>query len=1054
MNKLICKPATMDAVKEKKPDTAKGKPSAVKKKKSPPQEEAEASSGMGMFFALEPRIMFDGAALATGAEVIQDTTTQDQTPIPGIDGETSSNSNNNDSSDSDALWSSGLSLSAPSDRKEIVFIDTSVDNYQTLMEGIDPNAEVILLDSTRDGIEQIAEILGERTDIDAVHIISHGDSGELHLGTGVLDAASMQGEYADELSTIKQALTDEADFLIYGCNFGEGASGSDAATLLSALTGADVAASSDLTGAEALGGDWDLEVQTGIIESDVIIDKHVQETYAGVLDITTGLVANWTFDADATDSSGNSYDGTLTNGATIDATDSTDIVGEGKLSLDGTDDYVDLNSHATTIGSLSEGTIAAWIRTSATGVEQTIFSLSDTADSNSYASLRLTAADQLFFAVRENGTLFHFDSTATNLADGNWHHVVVTVSATGNNMYIDGSAVAVTYVNGNASSTNFLADVTSADTLAIGKEQPSTGPQKYFDGLIDDVRVYDRALTSADIDELFATSNPLVVDTTSDVADGDTSSISALLGSKGADGFISLREAIEAANNTLGTDTISFDISDPLVSGAHTIDLLSALPDITDAIIIDGTSEPDYAGTPIIELNGTSAGAGVDGLRLVAGSDGSTIQGLVINRFGGDGIEINNSDNNIIAGNYIGTDVTGLVDLGNGLDGIRVDSSTNTLIGGSTVSARNIISGNSSAGIRDFYSTGTTILGNYIGVDATGIVALGNSGMGISLWGGSNAVVGGSGANEGNVISGNSGQGILLYSGSGHTIQGNYIGTDTSGTIDLGNLQNGIVATLTSMNNLIGGTGAGEGNVIAFNSLVGVAVSTGSGNSILGNAIYSNDDLGIDLGTTGVTANDAGDADTGGNLLQNYPVLTTVNTTGGQVSISGTLNSTASTTFRIEFYASAAADGTGYGEAERFLGYATVTTDGSGNATINETQAWAVTSGEYVTATATKIDNVGQVGIDDALAYGNTSEFSQNVVANTGPVNTVPGAQTVNEDTSLAISGISVADSNTNLTSVQLSVTNGTLNVTLSGAATISAGANDSSTLTLSGNQA
>ncbi|MDH5564700.1 MAG: DUF4347 domain-containing protein, partial [Nitrospirota bacterium] len=430
MKKMICKPPTMDAVKEKKPAAPKAKAGAPKKKKAAPQEDAEPSSGMGILFALEPRIMFDGAAVATGAEVIQETTTQEQTVIPSIDGETST-----DSSASDALWSSGLSLSAPSDRKEIVFIDTSVEDYQTLMEGIDPNAEVILLDSTRDGIEQIAEILGERTDIDAVHIISHGEAGELQLGTGSLNLASMKGEYADELSVISQALTQEADFLIYGCNFGEGESGTEAATLLAELTGADVAASSDLTGAEALGGDWDLEVQTGMIESEVIVDQQTQEAFAGVLDITTGLVANWTFDADATDSSGNNYDGTLTNGATIDATDATDIVGEGKLSLDGTDDYVDLNSHATTIGSLSEGTIAAWIRTSATGVQQTIFSLSDTADSNSYASLRLTAADQLFFAVRENGTLFHFDSTATNLADGNWHHVVVTVSATGNNMY-------------------------------------------------------------------------------------------------------------------------------------------------------------------------------------------------------------------------------------------------------------------------------------------------------------------------------------------------------------------------------------------------------------------------------------------------------------------------------------------------------------------------------------------------------------------------------------------------------------------------------------------
>ena len=529
----------------------------------------------------------------------------------------------------------------------------------------------------------------------------------------------------------------------------------------------------------------------------------------------------------------------------------------------------------------------------------------------------------------------------------------------------------------------------------------------------------------------------------------------------GADASISLREAIIAANNTTGLDTIDFNISDPLVSGAYTIDVLSALPDITDTIIIDGTSEPDYAGTPIIELNGTSAGVGIDGLRLVAGSDGSTIQGLVINRFGGDGLEVNSSDNNTIAGNYIGTDVTGLVDLGNGQNGIRVVSSTNTLIGGGTVSARNVIAGNTGAGIRDEGSSGTIIQGNYIGVDAAGTGTLANS-QGIQTWSGSsNGIIGGSGANEGNVIGGNTNQGILLYSASGYTVQGNYIGTDSTGTLDLGNLGNGIVISTSGTNHLIGGTGAGEGNVIAFNNLDGITVSgsTVTGNSILDNQIYSNTGLGIDLsgGTEdgfGVTANDAGDADTGANLLQNYPVLTAVNTTGSSVSITGTFNSTASTTFRIEFYASAAADGSGYGEAERYLGYATVTTDGSGNGTINLTESWAVASGEYVTATATVITDAGQVGVDDALAYGNTSEFSQNVVANTGPVNTVPGAQVVNEDTALAISGISVADSDTNLSTVQLSVTNGILNVTLSGGASISGGGNGTGTLTISGSQA
>ncbi len=1597
MKKMICKPATMDATKEQRSEVSKSKAAAKQKKKPESCAEPEtmdAPSGIGLLVALEPRIMFDGAALATGAEVLQDTTTQDQTEIPGIDGSTSTDSTTTENPD-DVLWSSGLVLSAPSDRNEIVFIDTSVDDFQTLMEGIDPNAEVILLDSTRDGIEQIAEILGERTDIDAVHIISHGDSGELRLGTGVLDLASMQGEYADELATINQALTEEADFLIYGCNFGEGDSGNDAATLLAELTGADIAASDDLTGAGALGGDWDLEVQTGTIETDVIIDEQAQAEFSGVLDITTGLVGNWTFDADATDSSGNSNDGTLSGDAAIDTTDATDIVGQGKLSLDGTDDYVDLTAHTASFSGLSEGTISAWVNLSASG-SRTIFDIGDGASFTNYLSFFVSNGQLSVTIVDGGSTVLDVVSSAT-INDGTWHHVAFNASSSGNQLFIDGQQLiggALTYNTGSSGTTTFINDLNTVTNTTIGAYQDG-GINGEFQGLLDDVRIYDRSLASGDIAELAteapdaqndsATTNMntavnidvtandtdldsetitvldvgnptngtvvnnedgtvtytptasytgadsftyvaadlddttsywrldgdaidavgtndgvitgtttvegnygdalsfdesddhvvvsdfamtdsfslsfqikiddntgslfqyiyshgaidttnslniflneathgtdpnmlrtvlrdtddtlsntslefdassiigdgnwhtytltvaagegskvyldgvvqntdatrggdafdpatdmylgarqdlaadrffggsldsvqvfnralseaeinnslaggssvgtvnvtvndapvntvpsaqavaedttlaisgisvndsdgnlstvqlsvtsgtvnvtlsgaatvsagadgtntltlsgtqtdinatlasltyqgtsnftgadtltvtstdansatdvdvvgitvgLFVDTTSDVSDGDTSSTAALLANKGADGKISLRESIEAANNTTGIDTISFNIADPLVGGAHTIDVLSALPDITDSIIIDGTSEPDYAGTPIVELNGTSAGAGVDGLRLEVGSDGSTIQGLVINRFtddgivlksdgntiignyigtdvtgtldygnGFDGIEIYNAANNIVGGvtaaerniisgndyrglyitgagatgnvvhgnyigtdvsgtlalgnlnhgisvssganantiggtatgagniisnnidgihldgvsntliqgNYIGTDVTGTVDLGNSDEGIEFISATNTTIGGSVVGARNVIAGNANAGIRDQSSSGTTIQGNYIGVDATGTATLANA-WGIQTWSSSsNGVIGGSGANEGNLIGGNSYVGILLYSASGYTVQGNAIGTDATGTLDLGNQGAGISISTSGGNHLIGGTGAGEGNVIAFNTADGISVTSGTtGSSILGNQIYSNTSLEIDLGGGtedgfGVTANDAGDADTGANNLQNYPVLTAVNTTGSSVSIAGTLNSTASTTYRIEFYASAAADGSGHGEAERYLGFATVTTDGSGNATINVTESWAVASGESVTATTTVIDDAGQVGVDDALAYGATSEFAQNVVANSGPVNTVPGAQVVNEDTLLAISGISVADSDTNLATVQLSVTSGLVNVSLSGGATISAGANDTTTLTISGTQA
>src|SRR5206468_139751 len=145
----------------------------------------------------------------------------------------------------------------------------------------------------------------------------------------------------------------------------------------------------------------------------------------------------------------------------------------------------------------------------------------------------------------------------------------------------------------------------------------------------------------------------------SDVSDGNTTSIANLLASRGADGRISLREAILAANNTAnlagGPDHIHFNIPG---AGVQTITLTAALPNISGAVILDATTQPGYAGTPLIELNGT--GAGTNGLYLANGSDGSTIRGLAINRFGNDGIYIAaGADGNTIAGNIIGLDSTG-----------------------------------------------------------------------------------------------------------------------------------------------------------------------------------------------------------------------------------------------------------------------------------------------------------------------------------------------------------------------------------------------------------
>jgi hypothetical protein len=339
----------------------------------------------------------------------------------------------------------------------------------------------------------------------------------------------------------------------------------------------------------------------------------------------------------------------------------------------------------------------------------------------------------------------------------------------------------------------------------------------------------------------------------------------------------------------------------------------------------------------------------------------------VISGNGRDGINFDYlSSENVVQGNFIGVDATGSAALGNSGHGVVLSGASNNIIGGTNAGAGNVISGSAGVGIRmarysSFYPTGNLIQGNFIGTDATGSVALPNSGSGVSMVGFNN-IVGGTDPGARNVISGN-GHGISIVEANDNLIQGNYIGTDASGTGTLGNGGYG-VSLGPALNNTIGGTVSGAGNIIAFNGHVGVRVySNATGTAILSNSIHSNADLGIDLNNDGVTPNDPGDVDVGGNNLQNFPVLTSISN-GSGTTITGTLNTTANTTFRFEFFSNTACDPSNHGEGENLLGFETVTTDGSGDAIFTVTFPTTVAPTEFITATATDPDN-------------NTSEFSQ-----------------------------------------------------------------------------
>lgn len=319
---------------------------------------------------------------------------------------------------------------------------------------------------------------------------------------------------------------------------------------------------------------------------------------------------------------------------------------------------------------------------------------------------------------------------------------------------------------------------------------------------------------------------------------------------------------------------------------------------------------------------------------------------------------------NYVQGNRIGTDASGLRGLGNGASGVAFYGASGNTVGGTTTSARNIICANGLGGVQ-FHDAGFSnniVQGNFIGADITGTNALGNGEDGILLWGGSDNLIGGGVAGAGNVIAGNRRFGIVVYLGAQRTrIQGNWFGTDPSGTQALGNRGPG-VAIADADNSIVGGTAPGEANTIAFNGGPGVQIGPGTNNAVRANSIYRNGALGVDLDSDGVTHNDARDVDTGGNRRQNHPVLTSVGN-ATSTSVQGTLTSAPDTAFQLDFFASDSADASGYGEGQVYLGSATAHTDGAGNANLTYITPRLVPQGQWITGTAT-----------DPL--GNTSEFS------------------------------------------------------------------------------
>jgi hypothetical protein len=403
------------------------------------------------------------------------------------------------------------------------------------------------------------------------------------------------------------------------------------------------------------------------------------------------------------------------------------------------------------------------------------------------------------------------------------------------------------------------------------------------------------------------------------------------------------------------------------------------------------------------DLGNMQQGVVVQGMNLFNIAVGGTATGAgnIIANSKQSGVEIMGTGTHILQGNFIGTDVTGTIDLGNVQNGVYLNNTPNNVVGGTGTGAGNVISGSGLSGvlIEGAQAAGNAVQGNFIGTNAVGTAALGNDLNGVTTSQAPNNTIGGSVVAARNIISANARHGVSIgidtnSGATGITVRNNYIGTDVTGNNCLGNGRDGVFVNRGSVNHTI------TDNLITCNGRDGVNIPNFATNDpgiqiqVVQNSIYANAALGIDLGDAGITPNDPGDADTGANFLQNFPVLTSVifppapsedrtgkpNRPEVTVNINATLNSTPNTAFTVHWYFSSDSQCTTNEQGSRPLvtgRVSGVTTDNNGNASFNFPFDFPVgTTNGIINTTATDPN-------------GNTSEFSACLPVNSTPPPTV-----------------------------------------------------------------
>lgn len=477
-----------------------------------------------------------------------------------------------------------------------------------------------------------------------------------------------------------------------------------------------------------------------------------------------------------------------------------------------------------------------------------------------------------------------------------------------------------------------------------------------------------------------------------------------------------LRRALVDANNNPGLDRIVFDFPG---RGVRTIKIVNYFPDIKDdaGVIVDGLYRADGSlNDDRIEID-ASGTHGHYTFHVL--SDNNVFEGLVVNGnpdAGGFGLE--NADNNVFLSNYIGTDPSGTVRKPNH-SGIMLTNAHNTVVGGTngiTVGGSctgdcNLLSGNNFHGmIINTNSANTRVIGNFIGLNASGTASLLNNEDGVLIANAHDNVVGGDTPQKRNYIAGNHviGVEIGLQNSYNNLIQGNYIGTNSQGIAGVSGNGAGVMLDNLAHDNIVDGnliaglgtfgvevfydavrteiknnrvgmaattdTPIGTGshgievqtsgnrihnNRVAFSQKDGIRVRKGMNNLVSQNSVFQNANFGINLGTDGYTPNDAGDGDAGPNGYQNFPLINSAKYSNGNLTLQGSFNSRPSGRYTLEFFQNPACDvafGNSVGEGKVYLGSTIVTTDGNGNAGFSVKLSNAPNLG-VVTGTATDSQN-------------------------------------------------------------------------------------------------